>query len=280
MCVRWFRIWRSRLWPNERAQETLDALDGHLALGIHEVGSRLNRALRQSDAVATAAYRRALQELLNEADAARALRTRAYEALLAERPVSLPGDRITYWISSTTLAQAYAYLTQALPTTGEEPEWMLAATGIHVGNIRTLETLVEIKLEMQSIGGASFDMSAFRRVAQHLYAHGQALHAVLHSHPTRGHPHPSQTDWRLQRILEQGGYPAIQAVFSRDGYVQFYAKERRFTVKVDGKGAQHVLGKEGLFHISERGALPNVRTWSECIDGRNDVRPLPADPRR
>lgn len=187
----------------------------------------------------------------------------------------------TYWISSATLAAAYAYLTQE-GSSGQnsEPEWMLAVTGLRLGAVRTLEHLICIKLASQSFGQASFDMTDFTRVAIELYEHGLALHAIFHSHRFDGPPTPSGTDNHLQDTLEHGGYPAIQAVFSDDGYVRFFARRRPFVVQVFGKGANSVDGHENLFRIVHFSALPHPATKT-CADRHGDrLRSLFASARR
>ena len=98
-------------------------------------------------------------------------------------------------------------------------------------------------------------MQDFTRIAVSLHEHGQALHAIFHSHRFTGPPHPSGTDDRLQRIIEEGGYPAIQAVFSEDGYVRFFARQRKFAVEVHGKGVKSV--ERDLFRIVQFSALPH-----------------------
>lgn len=165
------------------------------------------------------------------------------------------GQAGLYWISSTTLAAAYAYLTRRLPEGAEqEPEWMLAATGLRLPDGgRTLEQLIEIRLARQSGAVAAFDMQDFTRAALVLYEHGQALQAVFHSHRFAGPPAPSGTDWRLAEVLE-GAYPAVQAVFSEDGYVRFFGR-RAFAVRVFGKGVEQHGADSKLFRIVERSTL-------------------------
>lgn len=162
-----------------------------------------------------------------------------------------------YVISSATLAEAHAYLTQHRPGARSEPEYMLAVTGILVDSVRTLERLIEVRMSQQSSGRASFDMQAFMEIALTLYEHGQHLHAVFHSHRFAGPPAPSGTDTRLQGILEEGGYPAIQAVFSEDGWVRFFANNRQFTIEIHGTGATVIDGHPNTFRIVQFDTLPH-----------------------
>lgn len=203
--------------------------------------------------------------------------------LLASQPVheslAPAPDRMAqppaYMLSSATLAQAYAQLTKHLPGAGEEPEWMLAVTGMKLGNLRTLEHLIELPLASQSAARASFDMGAFARVAITLDEKGMALHAIFHSHRFPGQPQPSAVDWRLQDLLDQGGYPAIQAVFSEDGYIRFFAR-RAFTVAVSGKGVECVDPTASLYRLVHFGTLPNPGAASAPGREQHALRPLSA----
>jgi hypothetical protein len=164
-----------------------------------------------------------------------------------------------YWVSSAVLAEAYAYLTQHLPDVNSEPEWMLAVSGLRQGKERlTLEKLIEVPMSLQTPGNAAFSMQDFARIAITLSEHGQALHAIFHSHRMRGPQSPSGTDWRLQGKLDQAGYPAIQAVFSEDAYVRFFAN-KPFTLDIAGKGIENVDPDKHLYRITKFGTLPSPR---------------------
>lgn len=180
-----------------------------------------------------------------------------------------------YMLSSATLAQAHAQLTKHLPGAGEEPEWMLAVTGMKLGNLRTLEHLIDVSLASQSAARASFDMQEFARIAITLDEKGMALHAIFHSHRFAGPPQPSAVDWRLQDLLDQGGYPAIQAVFSEDGYIRFFAR-RAFTVAVSGKGVECVDPTASLYRLVHFGTLPNPGTASATGREHTVIRPFSA----
>lgn len=177
-------------------------------------------------------------------------------AVGAARPAAPRDPAVTtYRISSATLAAAYRYLTQRLPDRANaEPEWLLAVSGLKLPTgERTLETLIEIQLRQQDSIRAAFDMNAFTAAAVTLTAHGQALHAIFHSHRFAGAPGPSGVDLALQRQLDQG-YPAIQAVFSEDGYVRFFGGARPWSVEVQGRGVVRLA--DDLYRITERAVLP------------------------
>jgi hypothetical protein len=194
-------------------------------------------------------------------------------ALLSAKPVT---ETPVYVVSPVTLAQAYAHLTPRLPESGEEPEGMLAVTGVQQDGWRTLEHLIDVPLAKQSATTASFDMRQFARIAITLYEKGLALHAIFHSHRFAGQPQPSPVDWRLQDLLDQGGYPAIQAVFSEDGYVRFFAR-RPFSVTVAGKGVQCVDQAASLYRLVHFDMLPGPGNVPTARPAGAALRPLRAD---
>jgi len=281
-----------------RAETELQRLEASRAEGLARLVDSLNQAQRLGDSVAMERVRQSLERFLTVTAATTNMMPQI-QALLAsptetgavpaqtkpprpsvpEPAAAVSGQEDIYLISSATLAQAYSFLTQHLPGSGYEPEWMLAVTGLRQGRMRTLEHLIEVRLASQSLAQASFDMKDFMRVAITLYEHGQALHAVFHSHRFSGPPHPSGTDDRLQQILEEGGYPAIQAVFSEDGYVRFFAKKRRFSVQVYGKGVVPADGDKNLYRIVHFGTLPDPTSSSSRRKQGDRVRSLPPSPR-
>jgi len=242
----------------QRGLQELAALEKCLVRGLTTDLARLQRALRDGDAGRAI---RSLQEVEQMLEVARAIPDLATEVrqVLAPPEASATATVPTYWISSATLAMAHAYLTQRLPGSLREPEWMLAATGLRRDQLYTLEYLIEVKIAKQSGAQAAFDMQDFTRVAVTLHEHGQALHAIFHSHRFAGAPHPSGTDMRLQKVLEEGGYPTIQAVFSEDGYVRFFAGQRRFNVEVYGKGVRQIDEEGFLYRIVHFGTLQHPR---------------------
>ncbi|MFQ5859205.1 MAG: hypothetical protein ACE5LU_26695, partial [Anaerolineae bacterium] len=264
----------ARWW--DRAERELQRLEATRAQGIARRLALLNRALQAGDAQSVDRYREELERFLQAAQTASALPAQVQAVLGPALPV--PEEKVpTYWISPATLAEAHAYLTQRLPgthtstglSTSQEPEWMLAVTGLKRDHVYTLEHLIEVKLATQSGARASFDIQDFTRVAVSLHEHGQALHAIFHSHRFQGPPHPSGTDDNLQRILEEGGYPAIQAVFSEDGYVRFFARRRQFAVEVHGKGVKQIDREGRLYRIVHFSTLPHPTSAAQRA-GRGD----------
>ena len=155
----------------------------------------------------------------------------------------LPLPRV-YTASKLFLDECLSYLTQG------RAEWMRAVTGIRLGNYYTLERMIHLDLETQSAARATADMDSVFRALLSLADSGHALHAVFHSHRSRGMPGPSSIDKALQQRLDRGGYPAIQAIFSEDGFVRFFGGQEPFEVKVYGTGVEKV--NERVYRLADK----------------------------
>jgi hypothetical protein len=280
-------------------------MPGRYAQGVAFLIGQQNEALRRGDAEALAKAGERLARFMAASVAAASGAAQA-QASCRERPPALaaeiaepmaraagpaPASQAAptsttnrYSIASATLAEAYAYLVQHLPGTKQEPEFMLAVSGTMVDEVRTLDRLIEVRMDCQSFGQAAFDMQDFTRIAVALFEHGQELHAVFHSHRFGGVPTPSGTDMRLQSVLEEGGeqsgYPAIQAIFSEDGYVRFFAKERPFRIEIHGTGVRPVDGQPNTFRIVQFSTLPHPAPAAATAGRGDGVRSLPAPARR
>ena len=258
--------WRNRVraWFSgspTTVDQALQEVDGALEESIARQAAALARAAQHGPTRTTRRGQERLEALLTLAQDVRAMRdaakalwpVRAPEDMIRHEPVPMTDRMISdtgaYWVSSSTLAEAHAFLTQRAG-----PEWMLAVSGLRINGARTLETLIQVRLKTQSFAQASFEMGDYTRLMVALGDHGQALHAVFHSHRMSGRPQPSSVDQALQRVLDEGGYPAIQAVFSEDGHVRFFA-HKAFTIHVYGKGVDHV--QEKLYRITAFSTLPH-----------------------
>lgn len=241
-----------------------DALAGrHVALvsacdfGAARVLKRLHRALQRGKSEQAQAALETLRSLYRIRDEALQFLSwceRATPPKPEERgdiPPSPRGPGLVqvYCVDSLALHQCHRYLTQKGRTGEDEPEWMLAVTGLRIGPFLTLEHWLEVTLRVQSPGHAAADMQDFTRLMVELDEFGSALHAILHSHRWPGPPRPSSVDLNLQRTLEEAGYPAIQGVFSEDGYIRFFACSQPFEVWVHGKGVE--AHGRFLFHLNQ-----------------------------
>lgn len=139
-----------------------------------------------------------------------------------------------YIASSLFLRDCQKFLTQG------SPEWMHAVTGIRFGNTYTLERMVHLRVTDQSKGGVIAEPASVFDSLVNLSAYGHLLHAVFHSHRIEGVPRPSDVDTALQRRLDSGGFAAIQAVFSEDGYIRFFGGVRPFEIIIYGTRIEKV----------------------------------------
>jgi proteasome lid subunit RPN8/RPN11 len=151
-----------------------------------------------------------------------------------------------YLVAARFLREAHAAVT---PTPNEG---LTGVTGPEDGKgIFALERLVTFALAEASPVHAVPDPVSQSDALMALTGAGEQLLATFHSHPGRGPDatHPSKTDLSTQAQLERLGYPAIGAIFSRDGYARFYSKDRAFAVVVSGKGSEKV--GDNLFRLKD-----------------------------
>jgi proteasome lid subunit RPN8/RPN11 len=170
-------------------------------------------------------------------------RALAHALMLAElrRDLALVRDRSNrgqtvplYIVSSLFLAESFRYLVR------DPAEDMHFVTGCELGPVRVLERLVDFdKAERTTVRVAGKPASTHQALIG-LEAKGHRLTAWMHSHPGlgAGATRPSSTDLDHQRRLEQGRYPAIGAIFSRDGWVRFFSAGTPFRVDVFGAGVR------------------------------------------
>jgi hypothetical protein len=109
-------------------------------------------------------------------------------------------------------------------------------TGITLGGLFFLDTILPFRLKNCSWARASGDERSTHRLMQLLDKFGHPLSGYFHSHPGTGPSAtcPSSIDYRMQGIFERGGYPAIGAIFSQDGYVRFFSLNRQFVIQTIG----------------------------------------------
>lgn len=148
-----------------------------------------------------------------------------------------------YITSSLFLQESYTYLTEG------PAEQMHYVTGTRIGNMLSLDRLVTFKYTRHSLVGVEGAPHDTLKALLMLERFGHKLLGWFHSHPGSGHGAsiPSQIDLNHQRRLEMGGYPAIGAVFTRDGYVRFFSLNRNFRIEIYGKGVEKIDGR--LFRI-------------------------------
>jgi proteasome lid subunit RPN8/RPN11 len=123
-----------------------------------------------------------------------------------------------------------------------EEESLHAITGSVIGNIRSLERIIPLSLNRQSTAGASAENESLANEFIELYEFGLRPLAYFHSHPSCGigATRPSSTDRQTQSTMEQSGSEIIGGIFSRDGFVRFYANKVKPNVRVLGKKVSNV----------------------------------------
>ena len=151
-----------------------------------------------------------------------------------------------YLVSASFLRDAFGALTKT------RDEDLVYATGPDDGKrLFALTRLVTFDLAQRSIAHATPERTSQLRALMQLDKNEERLLATFHSHPGRGASAttPSGVDMSTQRGLEKNGYPAIGAIFSRDGYVRFYSVNRLFRIAVSGAGVEQV--DDYLFRITD-----------------------------
>jgi hypothetical protein len=163
-----------------------------------------------------------------------------------------------YLADSLFLQDCYHFLMQEVigqqrGSIGLEPEWACVVTGPLLGQVRVLDRLVTVKTAYQSAGGIRLSTDGLQEALVGLQQAGHALHAIFHSHRIHGvdGSRPSRIDLDTQENILEAAYPAIQAIFTEDGYIRFFSFKRTFNIEVYGKGVEHVEGT--LFKLQHTG---------------------------
>ncbi len=143
-------------------------------------------------------------------------------------------EPLRYSVNYLALASWAAAATQG--TT----EHLFAITGSRLdGGVLTLGHAIKVQADEATRTSVVANDAAFFKLLLALNDADLSLHALLHSHRFDGVPRPSGVDLQMQEWLRAGGYPAIQAIVSEDGYVHFFGDSRGFEVSVHG-GGDHV----------------------------------------
>jgi hypothetical protein len=150
-----------------------------------------------------------------------------------------------YLVGSLFLYDAFERLNR-----GPE-EHLFFVSGLTAGGMMTLDHICEFKVESASRCHARGEIGSSHLSLINLDNKGYRLHALFHKHPGTGAgaTFPSSTDMHTQERMERGGYPAIGAIFSEDGYIRFFSARRQFTINIYGKGVDHV--QDNTYHLTE-----------------------------
>lgn len=167
-------------------------------------------------------------------------------SLIAEslKHINGHGDDPIYFMSSLFLQDCFKFLNQ------REVESLHFVTGPEVGGIRVLDKIVNLRLEHQSIVYARADTEAVRNALIKLSQCKHRLLGYFHIHPGSGtrSTFPSSTDLNLKRLLDKGGYEALGAIFSRDGWIRFFSPEK-LKIHIYGEGVKKI--NERLYHLAK-----------------------------
>ena len=146
-------------------------------------------------------------------------------------------------INSLMLYRSFKLLTE---TANEN---LHAVTGSITGEIRSLEQIIPLRLSVQNIGGATAENQSLVEEFLNLYQFGLRPLGYFHSHPGCGisATKPSGTDRQTQLDMEQSGSEIIGAIFSRDGFIRFYANNHEPNVRVFGKRVKRI--KENVYKL-------------------------------
>ena len=141
-----------------------------------------------------------------------------------------------YVVSSWFLVECHEYLFG----NSQVFEVMHLVTGSKIGQTtRTLDRLLKVSLSDQSSVSASANREDLDTLLRQIDAWGHSMHGLFHSHPGAGAlaTIPSGVDWETQQRYERGGYPLIGGIFSRDGFIRFFATTL-FEINVFGTGVK------------------------------------------
>jgi len=169
------------------------------------------------------------------------------EFLVSEKERKVP----SYIVGSWFLRDSYLYLTRGTV------ECFHYVTGISFNNVYTLDRIVQVKMDHQTLVSAQVDSISSHKALCKMDEYGYRLLGHFHSHPGRGPraTFPSGIDLSYQERLEQGGYRAVGAIFSQDEYVRFFPENKDFEITVYGKGVKQIDRK--LFCLTEISEVRN-----------------------
>lgn len=124
--------------------------------------------------------------------------------------------------------------------TADHSEQFSFITGVELDGTLVLNQLLELEHDKRNVLGVTANSGFTHRLLITLERFKHRLLAHFHSHPGNGADatHPSGTDERFQKRLEQAGHLAVAAIFSRDGFIRFFRMDDKFEIEVFGEGVQ------------------------------------------
>lgn len=165
-------------------------------------------------------------------------RTNGFLEALAQIQAELDaGPELTagrYLVSSRFLHEMHKLLT------ADRFEQFCFITGPEVDGRLVLDQFIEFQHTKRNEVAVVGEMSSTHRLLIKLEQFSHRLLGHFHSHPGVGVSAtlPSGTDENFQRRLETAGYPAVAAIFSRDGFVRFFRLDNNLAIQIHGTGVE------------------------------------------
>jgi hypothetical protein len=167
------------------------------------------------------------------------------ERIAAENTPSPNGSK-RYTVSSWFLHESFKKLT------ADQDEQFFFITGAEVEGVLVLDQWAQFAHQRRTRLGVVADMPSTHNLLIKLEQFGHKFLAHFHSHPGKGADatHPSGTDERFQKRLEDAGHIAVMAIFSRDGFVRFVRLDQNLEIEIYGEGVEnHAPGIYRLTNI-------------------------------
>lgn len=201
--------------------------------------------LERSNQIITMIFNNRKQEMLLWSECLKSLTELSQKVADSMTCIELAQVTNKYLVGSLFLYDAFKRLNR-----GPE-EHLFFVSGLNAGGMLTLDHICEFKVESASRCHARGDIGSTHQSLINLDNRGYRLHALFHKHPGTGAgaTFPSSTDMCTQERMERGGYPAIGAIFSEDGYIRFFSAKRQFTINIHGKGVDYV--QDNTYHLTE-----------------------------
>jgi len=168
------------------------------------------------------------------------------DRIAAENAPNANGTK-RYAVSSWFLHESFKKLT------ADEDEQFFFITGAEVESVLVLDQWAEFAHQRRTKLGVVADMPSTHNLLIKLEQFGHKFLAHFHSHPGNGADatHPSGTDERFQKRLEDAGHVAVMAIFSRDGFVRFVRLDQNLEIEIYGEGVES--HEPGIYRLTNIG---------------------------
>ncbi len=157
------------------------------------------------------------------------------ERIEAENRDSVDATPRRYAVSSLFLHESFKKLT------ADQDEQFFFVTGAEVDGVLVLGQWAEFAHQRRTRMGVVADMPSTHNLLIKLEQFRHKFLGHFHSHPGIGAEatHPSGTDEKFQKRLEDAGHVAVMAIFSRDGFVRFVRLDQNLEIEIYGEGVEN-----------------------------------------